>query len=530
MAQFETKNRQAINTLEDASKYQTPEGRSLKVRSDPLNIPSMGDTTGYSQLMEALGTIKPALMDAAIENQADGIAQDITKGKTKAIQGLSKEEIANKNEQLGYDSYGGYIHGEKLGDKLENDWKVTPKEGLNFDDWYKNWWASNVGNSLEGQSQVYTDKLQSAFAKNLINVQSANAKEQSAILVANQENLVSENFYQSFLEAKAQGINPSAEHLDVMTKDIRKFGQNLAPARIDELAYQGALRYAQESGDTSVLNTFYDKKPDGTPGLASKKLTETSRWDAKIRSDIESIQSREYTKINQEALHDKAIKEAKRNDIFLKVIAGGDMKDEDLQALKVSMVKQGLYTSLAEVDSDMGHLMNLNKKSDTKEQTVNALKMRTSIAEGRPMAAKDIVKAFTDESISKEGASTLMSELEQYNRQVASDAKAAAREGKAAAEMYKNVSYGRGESIIDTTFKGLRASLRDDPDKLLELSQDEATLRHSYALRAYTFKDPSEFITNAKQLTDAYRLTQDEEKGADPKASVSPKNLKFIGK
>lgn len=524
--QFNNGQRQVINTIEDTSKYQTGDGRRLRIASDPLYIPQATQVSGLSQLAEALGTIKPELMSWAVDKKAEEYSKEITSGQTKALRHASPEEVKGEMEKQGFDTYGGYLGGEELGDKLENEWKSTPRtEGMDFDSWYKDWWATNADPSLSGKSPVYLDKFNTAFGKNLVAIQTAHAKEQQGFLIASQEDKLSSSVLGSIIDAKSKGKEFSAGDLEAISGDIRSFAQNLQPGRVDELTYQAALRYATDSKDTSVLKPFFDKKSDGTPAFADKKYNETSRWGDRIRADISAIKTESYNaQIRDSKILDME-KEAQRNAVYTKMLTS-DYKDEDIQAVTREMAAKGLFSNIAEADAEAGHLISLNKRQESKGQIIKALELRSQIYEGRGIKPSEIIEAYRKEEISKEGANAAMAEYESKVRQDKSDAKAAATAGRTQSQLYKDITYGRGKEMITNLFAAKFSSLTpDDADKKEALGLQRAAALQQYAYKAMTATSPTEMLQFGTDISTQYQLTLEE--GEPP---LDPKLNKYINK
>jgi hypothetical protein len=87
--QFNNGGRQVINTIEDTSKYQTGDARRLRVVADPLRIYEAPRETNLSKLTEALGTIKPDLMNWAVNKKTEMNKAEIEAGKRKAGKPIS---------------------------------------------------------------------------------------------------------------------------------------------------------------------------------------------------------------------------------------------------------------------------------------------------------------------------------------------------------------------------------------------------------------------------------------------------------
>ena len=509
--QQQVNSRQVINTIEDTNKYQTGDARRLRIMADPLRIPVAERQSSANQLAQALSSIKPQLMNYAVDKQAEAYGKEITQGQLKALRHASPEEVKGEMEKHGFDVYGGYLGGEELGDKLENDWKSTPRTvGMEFDAWYKEWWKTNADPSLTGKSSVYLDKFNTAFGKNLIALQTAHATEQQGFQVAAQEDSLSKSVLGAINDVKASGKEFGGADLEAISNDIKSFTQKLQPGRVDELTYQAASSYAKDSKDISVLKPFFEKKADGTPSFADKKYNDNSRWGDKIRADIDNIKTDSYNAQIRDSKTVETERTALRNEAYLKMLTG-DFTDENIQEVTRDMAKKGLFSTIGEANAEAGHLISLNKKQETKAQTIRGFEIRSQINEGRGVNPAGIIAAFRAEEISKEGATTALAEYEQKLKSAKAEQRADARAEKTSSTVYKDVTFGRGKEIITNFFKAKDQGLEGSDyvgKEALALKRAEAI--HEYSYKAMTAKSPSEMLQFATDISTQYQLTVEE--------------------
>ena len=437
MANFNNSQRQVINTIEDTSKYQTGDGRRLRVSSDPLSIPSSTQVSGLGQLADALGTIKPALMNWGVDKMTDDKVKDINLGKTAAqTGGIASGEL----QQYGYDKV-----------KSINDWtdwqtKVTQdydqnfdKDKGNIDDFLKQQWETHP---FQDKSTTYVDNFTALASKTMDKVREAHGT-----FLADKQNLqnnteLTRTFYHDISDVMGAGKEYSTATYEARRADLQTHFPGKTNSQLDELAHNAVLQQAQESGDTTLFKIFKTPHADGTPGLY-----EIPAWKAKIDSEIHSILEQKNTARNQlESHNEKALKGAAdtiERGLLFDLIGVQDIEDPTERDKQITAIvakaqahsESGIPISESVITKLMTASSGINKKEETDYQAQNYNTLRL----GNP-TVKQIAAAVNRHDISQAGFEKLMNALD------AEKNRAAARGNKAEKPLTSN-------PFIKQTFK-----------------------------------------------------------------------------
>lgn len=405
MANFNNSQRQVINTIEDTSKYQTGDGRRLRVLSDPLSIQAPSSPSGLGKLAEALGTIKPALMDWGIDKMTDENVKDINLGKTAAQTG---GEATGEMQQYGYDKV-----------KSINDWtdwqtKVTQdydqnfdKDKGNIDDFLKQQWEAHP---FQDKSTTYVDNFSALASKTMEKVRAA-----QGLFTADQQNLqnnteLTRTFYHDMSDVMGAGKEYTTATYEARRADLQSHFPGKTNSQLDELAHNAVLQQAQESGDVSLFKIFKTPHADGTPGLY-----EIPAWKQKIDEETHKILEQKNMARNQlEERNAKALKGAadtkERGYLFALIDANeiGDPTERDAKITSIVAQAQkdsesGLPISESVITKLMTASSGVNKKEETDYQAQNYNTLRL----GNP-TVQQIAKAVNNHDISQQGFEKLM--------------------------------------------------------------------------------------------------------------------------
>lgn len=499
--------RRVVNTLEDQNKYDISNGRRLRVFADPLRMNVEAEQPASVRLAEALAQVKPSIMDFLADRESDKNVDLFNQGSAMAMAGVDPSEAKAEYTKRGYDSYKGYLEGERLSDELDNDWKTADKQlGTDFDSWYKDWWA-NKSQGLDMSSETFRTKFDSAFMKGLATTKSKYIAEQGQLQVQDNEATIVATIGSVIKEvrepADGQKLDFSIYDVEALQKDMKINLNGISPQRLDELTYQTAVMYAEENNDPDILKTFFLKHSDGTPALADKRLNDGSRYGEKINADIDRITLREMQREDLKDKREKKVKEDQRFSIYSKFITDEEMTTDAVNTLSKKMFDEGLFTSLSEASSEINQLVNLKKKEETQTQQLNTLELIADINAGRIMDEKRIISDFKNEVISNAGAKEALSAIRQHKKDIAQLAKDDERAAKTASALYKDRSYTIGESIIKNSI--ILPKLPSNPlpeeqanyDKALQM---KAQALRTYASRAFNAKGKEDYLDLANEL------------------------------
>lgn len=513
--------RRVINTIEDQNKYAMPDGRRLRVFADPLRMNVEAKQPSSVRLAEALAQVKPQVMDFLSDKASDDNAELFRQGSAMAMAGEDPTVAKAEWTKRGYESYKGYLEGERLSDELDTDWKMANKElGTDFDGWYQEWWAAK-SEGLNMGSEVFRAKFDSAFMKGMATTKSKHIAEQGELQVQENESVIVGTIGSVIKELRqppdGQPLDFSIYDVEALQKDMRMNLDGVSPQRLDELTYQTALMYAEENDDPEILETFKLKHSDGTPALSDKRLNDGSRWGEKINADIERITLREMQREDLLDKREKKVKEEQRFKQYSNFITSDDLSTDGINDLSKQMFKDGLFTSLSEASSEINQLFNLKKKEETQTQQLNTIEMIADINSGRIMDEQKVVAAFKAESISNAGAKEALSTIRQRKADLIREAKADARADKSDARaaasagmLYKDKTYGIGESILKNAIVLPRINSNSSDEERAAYDQAlnmKAEALRTYSSRAMKANGKEDFLNLANELVERHRAT-----------------------
>lgn len=513
-------DRKVVNTLEDQNKYDISSSRRLRVQANPVNMRVEADTSGASQLLKALSDVRPALLNYATDKLTESYTADIQQGKT-----MSEEEVKNEMQQFGYDNTKGLLQGEDFASKMKEAWDNAPKElgedeYLDFDSWYQDWWKQNAEQYVGGKSSAYMDKFIPTFQKSLVTLRASHNEQVAKIRTARTEEVATEHAKRIFDEVRSEEYGGVAQefnvyNLDVVTQDLRTRFPNMESRRIDEILYGAAKQYAEDTGDYHVLPVFKENHADGTPGLGSKKVNDTTRFAEQIDNDVLAIQDLNYKRMKRnDELATKA-REKAREDIYKDVFTAIDQEDgATVQKRMMELYEKGYFSSITEMNTELNAWMNIKKKAETADQQLNALNLRIAVADGKNLNGNQVWDALKNEEISYEGAKMVLSELEARTARRETEARADQRKAKEESRLDKDGLYNRAQQRIKDFFPNPYSKIEGD-ERYVKHEIWKAELVRDFQTKALGLTSPSELAGLADKIIADNRLL-------DPAASEQP--------
>lgn len=419
--QFNNTQRQVINTIEDTSKYQTPDSRRLRVTSDPLRIYTEPVDSGVTKLAGALSSIKPELMTWAINKQSEDYSRSIEIGKQAAQTG---GKASGEMEQFGYDNV-----------KAVNDWtdwnqKVTTeydqnfdKEKGNLDDFLKQQWESHP---FQDKSQAYLDKFTPLAGKTMEKLRTTQGQFMADLQESKNNAELTRMFAGDIHDVMGSGQDYGVAQYEARRDNLKAQFPGKTNSQLDELAYQAVLDTMQKTGDVSLVKVFKQPHSDKTPGLY-----EIPKWKAKIDEDVHKIiahqnESRRESDIrNEKALKNAA--DTTERGILFDVIQANTLADptDKAEALRgiVAKAQKVSESGIPISDATIKTLMSASTAIDKKEETLYQAQNYNTLRLGNP-SVQQIAKAVNSGDISQSGFEKLM------NAKDAAANRAASHQGK----------------------------------------------------------------------------------------------------
>jgi hypothetical protein len=408
--QFNNGGRQVINTIEDTSKYQTGDARRLRVVADPLRIYEAPRETNLSKLTEALGTIKPDLMNWAVNKKTEMNKAEIEAGKRKAQSG----EIAQgEMEQYGYDTV-----------KAVNDWtefnesvlsaydQEFDKDNGNLEEFIKQKWEAN---KFDDKSETYMSKFSPLVGKTLQKIRETQGQYTSAKIDARNNAELTRMFTHDINDVMGAGLEYDVPQYEARRANLQAMFPGKTNSQLDELAYQAVLTTMEETGDTSLVNIFKKPHSDKTPGLY-----EIPKWKDKIDRDVQQILSaKNSARKEAESGMEKALKDAanvKERELLFGIADANTFDDPTVKAEKLRelLAKAKGYsdTGIPISEPIIKALITANTGIDKKQETEYQAQNYVTLRLGNPSVAQ-IAKAFNSGDISQAGFDKLMTKKEQ---------------------------------------------------------------------------------------------------------------------
>jgi hypothetical protein len=408
--QFNNSQRQVINTIEDTSKYQTGDSRRLRVTADPLRIYEAPKETGLAKLTEALGAIKPELLQWATDKQTEAKVKAAEMGKRAAQTGapMPKGEM----EQYGYDSV-----------KAVNDWtdwnqqvlqeydQTFDKQEGNLEEFLKKQWETNP---FKDKSETYMQKFTPLAGKTMEKIRAAQGQFKADLQESLNNAELTRMFGHDINDVMGAGMEYNVSTYEARRDNLKAQFPGKTNSQLDELAYQAVLSKMEETGDTSLVNIFKQPHSDKTPGLY-----EIPKWKDKIDSDVRQILAAKNSARNKiEAENEKALKNAADvigNQVLFAITDANSYADPTVRAEKLRAINEtlrsqseaGIPIQDSIIRAVSTALTGIDKKQETQYQADNYVRLRLGDA-----SVSRIAQAYNVGDISQSAFDKLMSKKE----------------------------------------------------------------------------------------------------------------------
>lgn len=474
--QFNNGQRQVINTIEDTSKYQTGDGRRLRVTADPLFIPQAVETSGVNKLAEALSAVKPELMDWAINKKTEEYSQAINVGKTKAQTGqIAQGEM----EQYGYDKVKSVNDWTDFQQKITQDYEQNfDKENGNVEEFLQSHWGSHP---FEDKSSTYVENFTALATKTMSKI-----REAQGIFKADQEQLKNDTeltrmFSHDIQDVQGAGLDYTSREYQARRFNLREQFPGKTNTQLDELAFNAVLDEAKRSGDTSIFKIFNDPHIDGTPGLA-----EIPKWKEKIDHEIKSIEAAsKAARTEERTVQERALKDAAevaQGKALFALTDAVNIADPTVKAKRISEIngelqaafEAGLPISDATINTLRNAVAGIDKKEETAYQNQNYITLRL----GNP-SVQQIAKAVNSGDISQAAFEKLMNAKEAAANRAATQANKQEKPlstNPFVKEAFKSVSVNAGYSWGSMTPSNEQAKKNADAINVKVLEQIEESV------------------------------------------------------
>jgi len=401
--------RQVINTIEDTSKYQTGEGRRLRVVADPLRIGVTPAPSQLGQLTDALGSIKPSLRRWAIDKQTETNIKAIEAGKLKGqTGGVTNGEL----EQYGYDTVKAVNDWTDFNQKIVQEYEQNfDKDEGNLDEFLKAQWESN---KFDDKSDDYMRKFSPLVGKTMESIRGAHGKYIAERTATLNDAEISRLFAGDIQDVTSAGLEYDGTQYESRREGLRIMFPGKTNRQLDELAYQAVLSTMEVTGDTSLVDIFKKPHADRTPGLY-----EIPKWRDKIDRDVNAVLTAKNTeRAKRDSENEKALKNAadviERDVLFtladIDSIEDPQEKQDTLNDLSKELrasSELGLPISHGVINAVTKAARGIDKDGDTKAQERAYVKLRLSNPTRSQIAA-----AFNNDEISKGSFDKLMSKVE----------------------------------------------------------------------------------------------------------------------
>lgn len=421
MAQFQNGQRQVINTIEDTSKYQTGDARRLRVHSDPLSIQASSKQSGLGQLAEALGTIKPALMNWGVEKQTSIYEGQIESGKTKAQTGGKAQ---GEMEQYGYDNVKAVNDWTDWNQKVLQDYDQTfDKENGNLEEFLKAQWEAHP---FQDKGDTYTAKFTALAGKSLEKIREAQGKFNTDLQETKNTTELTRTFYHDIKDVQGSGMDYTTGHYEARRENLKAQFPGKTNSQLDVIAFEAVNNTVEETGDTSLFDVFKNPHLDGTPGLY-----EVPAWRDKITAITHKVLESKHKALREHDVEiEKQLKDAANTmerGLLFKMIDINTFADPTVRADKLrELVVETEVASSSGIpisDTTIKLLMTASTGIDKKEETLYQAQNYNKLRLGSPTVAQ-IARAINNGDISQGGFEKLM------NAKDAAANRAASSQGK----------------------------------------------------------------------------------------------------
>ena len=357
-----------------------------------------------NRLLQALKAVNPAL-NAYADKQSE---EDLYRGRQAALDEVSIDEAAGKVKsgewlreqnphfQRGYmNYYGQRVARESVRDlsgKFENEF--NPDTG-DIDQFLEQYTAEDLAGNQDGDFlQGYTPVMNAAKAK---------IRDQFFIYQTEKvSGEVDDGIYQN-LEAALQvsiqeggtTITPS-DFAALKADAVDFFGKT--PKEFEELAFSAINKFGME-GNPEAFDIFFDKRQDGSPGLAHTKKMGEKIKQAQLRATSVAV-TKMRAKAKAEADAEKKVQASIESKVMSYIMEGNDATD--MLAIFQPNMKQSTVRSLsafqeayAKSSSNViqdpgifGDMLNLVVQGNLDPQDLNAV-FKHSVSSGKGLTPQD---------------------------------------------------------------------------------------------------------------------------------------------
>ena len=352
--------RQVVNTIEDKSKYDTPNSRRLRVNASPLRMNVEAGKTSTFRLAEALAEVEPEL--SAVFNERTRIAnnEQLQLGIRDRIEGLEDPTMKrNAWREYGYDYEAAYLQGEELGVKLEADLQ-TKEPTVPFDQWYEQWWGAN-GQDSSKVSAEHSITFNKTFGKALEKVQRNDAINVANLKFEEQSAMATTNMMKFLNEQRGKQLPVTSDMYEVLKTNYRDRFTN---SQIDGLFFNALGRYALENNDIDSLNVLYEKRLDEN-GNYLPAIIDNPKYTQKIVDLRLQVKAKKVSDINRDLTTTKALIKQKTDvfeeDMTLRRIEILRMKDPLKQKEAWDELWEQVQDNAEELDYSKGFLTSIEK-------------------------------------------------------------------------------------------------------------------------------------------------------------------------
>lgn len=407
--QFNNTGRQVINTIEDTSKYQTGDSRRLRVVADPLRIQETPAVSELSKLTEALGTVKPTLMNWAINKQAENERVIIEAGKRKAQSGdVPQGEL----EQFGYDNVKAVNDWTEFNQKVLSEYDQNfDKENGNLEEFLKAQWESHP---FSDKSPTYLNKFTPLAGKSMAKIRTAHATFKADLTESRNDAELVRMFSHDINDVMGAGQDYGVSQYEARRANLQALFPGKTNSQLDELAYQAVLGTMEATGDTSLVNIFKQPHSDKTPGLY-----EIPKWKTKIDADVHRVlAAKNSERDNAEKAMEKQLKDAAQtygrkvlfaltdiNTFDDPTVRDAKIRELNEEARKIS--ESGIPIEDSIIKAIQTAATTVGKKEETAYQSQNYVRLRLA----NPSTQR-IAQAFNSGDISQAGFDKLMTRVE----------------------------------------------------------------------------------------------------------------------
>lgn len=359
--------RQIVQTSEDQHKYDTSTFRRMEVNARPVNTfitPSQSAAAGLALSLSEANPEFGRLMQTAFAAKNE---EDFYQGQAARLKesGLSPSEskemsfFSSPAFDRGYMTMSGVQEGQKATAQLMADWESDPtRNDVTTDVWIANWMKKNTSGIDNG---AYNEGLMKTLMPALNELTTTGAKEKIA-MVRDAKNANITAILQNDFK---NGWTPE---LMKQRKSEFQAAYGMSNKEYDDYMLSSVEQYINKGDDPEgakrVLNSFYNPREDGTPGIAYKEsVANSSKSIEKLMTAADAVA---IQKANAQEGADKIARTDAQRSLEAEVLnlaidKGGNAAFAKLNAARKSdpnLVSPGFWDSLG---SRIRHISSVKK-------------------------------------------------------------------------------------------------------------------------------------------------------------------------